>query len=108
MWFGQNRTVTTIARTLKLVRGSRSVIFNVLYDVNVCLKNGVEYTGLDKLQKEYIGRRVLNSGSIEEQLIADWMEDGLGFCLTTMLLNVHQDKQCLPKVEKKAVYNTFH
>jgi len=37
-WFGQKGTVTTIARTLKLVRGSRSVIFNVLYDVIDCLK----------------------------------------------------------------------
>jgi len=50
----------------------------------------------------------LKTGSIEEQLIADWMEDGLGFCLTTMLINVHQKEQCLPEVGKKAVYNTFH
>jgi len=88
-WFGRKGTVTTIARTLKLVRGSRSVIFNVLYDVIDCLKKGVEHTGKDKFQKEYIGRRILKTGSIEEQLIADWMEDGLGFCLTTMLINVH-------------------
>ena len=41
-WFGQKGTVTTIARTLKLVRGSRSIIFNVLYGVIDCLKKGVE------------------------------------------------------------------
>ena len=50
----------------------------------------------------------MKTGSIEEQLIADWMEDGLGFHLTTMLVNVHQKEQCLPEVGIKAVYNTFH
>ena len=36
------------------------------------------------------------------------MEDGLGFCLTTMLLNAHQKEQGLLEVRKQSVCNAFH
>ena len=92
-WFGKAGTIATITRTLNLSKGSSQVISNVLNDVTKCLELGIEYTG-DK-EKDYIERntRKLKPGSLDEQLVADWMEDGLGFCLTTMLLNIHQKEQ---------------
>ena len=45
-------------------------------------------------------RRKLKPGSIDEQLVANWMEDGLGFRLTAMLLNIHQKEQGLLEVGK--------
>ena len=99
-WSGKAGTIATIARTLKLSKGSHKVISNVLNDVTKCLELGIEYTG-DK-ERDYIERntRKLKSGSLDEQLVADWMEDGLGFHLITMLLNVHQKEQGLLEVQK--------
>ena len=65
-----------------------------------CLELGIEYIG-DK-EKDYIERntRKLKPGSIDEQLVANWMEDGLGFRRTTMLLNVHRKEQGLLEIGK--------
>ena len=99
-WFGKAGPIATIARTLNLSKGSSWVISNVLNDVTKCLELGIEYTG-DK-EKDNIERntRKLKPGSIDEQLVANWMEDGLGFRRTTMLLNVHRKEQGLLEIGK--------
>ena len=78
------------------------MILKVLNDVIAYLEKGIEYNG--KRQQIDILRdtRKLKTGSVNEQLIADWIEDGLGFRLTTMLLNSHRQQQGLTLVGQKS------
>ena len=107
-WIGQNGTIATIARTLKISKGSSRMILNVLNDVTDCLARGLEYDGSREQIDNVRESRKLKAGSLDEQLIANWMEDGLGFRLTTMLLNSHRQQQGLPLVGLKSVYNAIH
>ena len=107
-WIGQNGTIATIARTLKISKGSSRMILNVLNDVTACLEEGLEYDGSRKQIDVVRETRKLKAGSLDEQLIADWMEDGLGYRLTTMLLNSHRQQQGLPLVGLKSIYNAIN
>ena len=84
------------------------MILKVLNDVTDCLDRGIEYNGKRQQFDILRGTRKLKLGSLDEQLIADWIEDGLGFRLTTMLLNSHSQQQGLTLVGQKSVYNAIN
>ena len=84
------------------------MIFKVLKDVTDCLKKGLEYDRERQQYDEVRETRKLKVGSLDEQLIPNWIEDGLGFRQTTMLLNSHHQQQGLPLVGQKSVYNAIN
>jgi len=108
-WTGCNGTIAIISRTLNIPKGSYDVIFNVLQNVTTCYRNGNEYKGDKDIEIDNVREtRKIKTGSIEEELIANWMEDGIGFQLTTMLLNEHLKDEGQPEVGTKSVYNVFN
>ena len=83
------------------------MILKVLNDVTDCLERGLEYDRERQQYDEVRETRKLNVGSLDEQLMVDWIEDGVGFRLTTMLLNSHHQQRGLPEVGQKSVYNAI-
>jgi len=108
-WTGRNGTITHIQRTLNIPKGSYGLILNVLQNVAACYKNGIEYTGEKDIEIENMREsRKIKAGSIEEEMIANWMEEGLGFRLTTMFLNEHLKEEGHEEIGVKSVYNAFN
>ena len=58
--------------------------------------------GISEIQKKNM------CGSVEVELIAKWMEEGLGFWLTTMFVNDHLKQEEKKEVSVKSVYNAFY
>ena len=106
-WMGRNGTIAIISRTLNIPKGSYRTILGVLQNVTICFQNGNEYTGERDIDSIQFTKKI-KENSIEEELIATWMEEGLGFQLTTMLLNMHLNEQGLEEIGIKSVYNTFY
>ena len=50
---------------------------------------------------------VIEEGSLEEHLIADWMEDNMGFRNTTILINNYRVEEGKIPVSRSAVMNAF-
>ena len=50
---------------------------------------------------------VIEQGSHEEQLIADWMEENMGFRTTTILINHYRVEEGKIPVSRSAVMNAF-
>ena len=80
---------------------------NVLQNVTTCLEEGVEYRGNEEVRHSRETRKI-KCGSVEAELIAKWMEEGLGFRLTTMFLNDHLKQEGKKEVSVKSVYNAFY
>ena len=54
------------------------------------------------------GRNILiESGSMEEELIVRWIESHLEFRMTNMLVNEHRRKECKEQVGVSVVMNKF-
>ena len=80
---------------------TRNVIVRVLEDVVQCHKLGVEYTPARKAGCGGHNKLIL-LGSLEEQIVADNMESGLGLTQTTRLVNVYRREEGLLDVGRSA------
>ena len=71
-------------------RGSYNTVLKVLQDVWQCHVDNVEYTG-DSRQVGCAPRHqsMIQPGSVEEQIVADAVEDNVGFTGTMELVNSH-------------------
>ena len=76
-WGGVDGTVSLIMAHLGVPRGSRDVVYRVLNDVVQCHLDGVEYSS-DRKAGQGGQAKLIKLGSMEEQIIADNMEQGLG------------------------------
>lgn len=90
MWKGKDGAIKAIMNTLKLPHGSYGVIHKVLDSVWCHHLMDMEYTG-DSWQ---VGCKphhqpMIQPGSVEEQIVADAVEDNLGFTGTMHLVNSH-------------------
>ena len=106
-WVGRKGTITIISRTLNISAGSTRSILNVLQNVTTCLEEGMEYTGDHGVRYIRNSKKIM-CGSVEAELIAKWMEEGLGFWLTTMFVNDHLKQEEKKEVSVKSVYNAFY
>ena len=65
------------------------------------------YLGLTNRNNNQDRPQIIHPGSIEEGIIADWMEDGLGFTFTTRMVNQQRKEEGLYPVGRSAVMNHF-
>lgn len=105
-WHGRNGTIAKILRTLNMTVNQRKLIRSVLQNVTACYKKGIEYTGVNKIEQVRDTKKI-QENSIDEELIATWMEDGLGFRLTTMFVNEHRQQEDREEVSVKSIFNAF-
>lgn len=70
------------------------------------MREGVEYNG--EVNSKNKGRAVIiKPRSIKEQIIADWMESGLGLENTTLMVNTHRQEVGLGEVTVVAIYSAY-
>ena len=73
----------------------------VLHAIKKSNKMGIPYK---RITHQVYGRRTLiNIGSKEVYIIADWMEAGMGVPQTTVMVNEHRTNMGLPHVGKTCV-----
>ena len=73
-----------------------------------CMVEGEDFDGRIK-QKGKAGRNIITSlGSVEESLIANWMEAHCGFRFTMEQVNKHHRQQGLEGVRRYCVMSVFY
>ena len=79
-WKGKDGTINAILDALSMVKGSYGTVRKVLEDVWSCHLRGEEYKG-DSRQVgcDPHNAPMIKSGSVEEQIVADAVEDNIGF-----------------------------
>jgi hypothetical protein len=106
-WLGKTGTISSILKVWKLPQTSRRFIRNILKAATSCVENNMPYLGLTNRNNNQGRPPVIFPGSIEEGIIADWMEDGLGFTFTTRMVNQHRKEEGLFPIGRSAVMNHF-
>lgn len=86
---------------------SRRYIENILEDAPGCLHNRISYLGLTRCNSNQGRSQLIHPGSIEEGIIADWMEARLGFTFTTRMVNKHRKEEGMYPIGRSAVINHF-
>lgn len=105
-WKGRDGTIHQIRRKLELPRSARLKIERVLENILCCICDGHDFEGKFFM---YTGRPLaIEEGSVEEELIAKWMESHLGFRMTTLLVNEHRKEEGKERVSVSAVMNAFY
>ena len=89
-WTGTDGAIYAIIDTLKMDRGAYRVVRRVLEDAWKCHVRGEDYVG----DSRQIGCQphhapVIAPGSVEEQIVADAVEDHVGYTATMHLVNSH-------------------
>ena len=114
-WYGQEGTISAIINTFNIkeshlsttMNGLRRKIERILCKVVECSRRGVMFDGYPSRSK--VGRKLLiEEGSIEECIIADRMESGLGVRMTTAMVNQHRMDEGLEPVCHGVVADHIH
>ena len=107
-WKGRDGTIHSIRRILGMPPHARSKIRRVLEEAMRCLRVGKCFDGTIE-PKNKLGRKVLIlPGSAEELLMANWMEQHVGFRMTTLLVNEHRKEEGKERVSVSAVMSAFY
>ena len=89
-WKGKDGIIYILIEALNMPRGSYKTILKVLQDIWQCHVDAVEYTGNSRqvgCQPRH--QPMIQSGSVEEQIVGDAVEDNIGFTATMELVNSH-------------------
>jgi len=107
-WSHQGGTIAIIRKALDLRPNQRRVVRRTLEEIMRCLREGKEFDGHIS-NNEKLGRKILIlPGSIEEALIANWMDSHCGFRMTTYMVNEHRRQQDDVEVSRYAVMSAFY
>jgi hypothetical protein len=88
-WDGRDGTVRLIRTVLKIPSNSSGRVREILTQVHDCHCLGTQYTGERRSEGE-LGRKVLiKKTSVEAQIIADAVEDGMSMAMAHALVNKH-------------------
>ena len=104
-WEGRDGIISDLLRYHEMPDGSRDVVRRVLVDVVECHKARIQYNPARNLGSGG-HNKIITLGSIEEQMVADHMESGLGLTQTTVLINLHRRESELEEVGRSAVYSS--
>ena len=85
-WGGRNGTICRLAKFFRIPNKKRRQIARIIAEVWECIVDGRRYDDDRKLYNR--GRMsMIEEGGGEEAIIADWMEQGLGFRHTLIIIN---------------------
>jgi hypothetical protein len=103
-WLGHDGTLKYMTGEFKLPAGSRGVLVRVLDGLVQCAEGGVKYTGNRKAGSGG-HNKTITIGSVEVQMVADYIWGCLGFTQTTHLINLHRRESGQEEVEQSAAYS---
>ena len=107
-WTGHNGTICEIRRILQVGKDQRNMDHCTLIDIMLCICTRLEFNGKLNAHKNCGLTIILKTGDTEEHLIADWMETGAGFCLTTEIVNKHLRTEVKCEVSRYCVMSSFY
>ena len=70
------------------------------------LKKYWDTNSTERKKRIYKGEYMIQDGGVSEQLIADCMEDGMGYSMTTDLVNEQRTQDDMEKVVRSTIPNT--
>ena len=89
-WRGKGGTISIIRKALHMSPSQRRLIKRILQEIMRCAIDGVELDRkIENINKT--GRKIIIlPSSVEEILIANWVETHCGFRMTTFMVNEHR------------------
>ena len=107
-WKGVDGVISLLLKVWKLPEYSRRFVERILEQCSLCATKNITYRGLTKANLREKGRcPSIQQGSVEEGIIADWMEAGLGFRFTTAMVNQNLMESGKTPVSLSAIYEHF-
>lgn len=106
VWSGCDGTISAIIKNFNLPLSSRETVRNILLQVMNCAKKGLKYCG-NRLQGSGGHNKMIFHDSIEQQIIADAIEDGLGLRQATNLVNVYRNSKNKIHVGVTSIYSAY-
>ena len=105
-WKGAGGTISLIRKALHLDFDHHRKILFMLKEIIRCVRVGGNFDGTIK---SHAGRKhMIKAGSVEEALIATWMELHCGFRMTTIMVNEHRREEGKDRVSRHAVISAFY
>ena len=104
-WQGHGGTIAQIYHKLEFTsRNDRFLIHRVLVETNICIKQGRKYDGTIGFER---GRpaKLVEDGSDEQKIVANYMERGCSYTLTTIVLNIYRYQHGKVPISRSAVVN---
>ena len=107
-WRCKGGTISIIRKALHMAPSQRRLIKRTLQEMMRCAIDGIKFDGnIENLNKT--GRNInILPRSVEELLIANWMEAHYGFRMTTFMVNEHRRQQGDDEVSVYAVMSAFY
>jgi hypothetical protein len=102
-WYGTNGTISIIMKILHMAPGSRDVVDRVLKEASRCIDEGISYSPGRKFTADEDSRALIKRGSVEEQIVADCIEDGQSYAIACDYVNDYRAKKQLPHIGISAV-----
>jgi hypothetical protein len=99
-WRGEGGTISDVIEGLRLRDSQRRLVENVLIETHHQLLHGLEY---DPSRQSAPGKHFIEDVSKEQQLVADYREQGRSYTETTMLINRWCFRNGRPTVRRSAV-----
>ena len=105
-WKGRYGTIMDICKYLNILNKKRRRVGLVLSETTKYKQQNIFYTGFT--QRDYRGDPPkIKPGSIEDCIIADWMEAELGFRQTPCMVKEHLLDYGLDHVGRNCIMNAF-
>ena len=98
LWSGKGGTIARLNAIYK--NCSRQRIYRTLHKY-------WETNSTERKKRIYKGEYMVQEGGVSEQLIADCMEDGMGYSMATDLVNEQRTQDGMEKVGQTTVRNTY-
>ena len=106
-WSGWDGTISTIRRVFKFDLNKRFLIQKVLEDSIKCKEDGKQYDGTPYFERKNGPTLIIDPGSMEENIVANWMESDLGFRRTTDMVNQYRRDMGKIELGRNAIMNAF-
>ena len=105
LWEGVGGSISVIQSVFNLCNTRKRFIRNTMNVINKCAENNITYDGKRIFHKQAGAPIILKSGSVEESMIADYLEGGFGYRFTTLMVNTQRVDEGLRVVGRSAVMN---
>lgn len=107
-WMGKYSTIQHILTLFNITNNEKRNMVRMLTYVQLCMAHNITYRSKKCNIQNQLGRPIIiDTGLVEELLIANWMEQGNYFRKTTYIVNNHQKYKGLIHVGVLAVRNDF-
>ena len=104
-WGGKNGTISRLVALFRIPNKKRRQVRRVLMEVWECIQTQTVY---DDGRRRKAGRiPMISEGDVDETIIADWMEQGLGFRHTLAMVNQSRIERGLIHVGISALIYAF-